>query len=150
MNTINLTHIGFLLENTEEIWFKTEDFTDLEIETSGENIVKVNDTILSFRAVEWLNATISANANHTYNSFGNPSEVTNFKRLIDSQNICAVIVKENDQDCVLYVHDNMFCSIDLDCCGNLDLIVVPADSIIESCCDDEPCCDESACCCSKE
>lgn len=147
MQIKEMTHIGFLLENCEEIWFNTDHVMEFEAEIGTEHLMKIQDEFVQFKTIDWLDMTVAAQANHTYNSFGKASEVTNFNRLLDEQEVVAVMIHAADEEVKrYYCEDDILTSISLDLEGNLAIVLVHEDDVMDEPCDCEC---ECECCCEE-
>lgn len=142
MHKRTVTNIGFLLENCEEIWFSPSDFISYEVDFGHEKMVLMNQTFLQIRTLDFLDVSIKATANHTYNSFGKASEVTNFNRLLDCHDITALLIRTETDERNYYCEDDVLTSVVLDLEGNLNVTLVHAEDIM-----DAPCECECECCC---
>lgn len=142
MRSVNMSHIGFLMENGEEVWFDACDVYAFEFDTGTKKMVKINDEYVEFETLDWLNMSICASANHTYNSFGMASEKTNFNRLLECPDIVAVLMHEEGTSINrYYCEDDILPSVELDLEGNLDIILVHEEDVM-----DVPCECECECC----
>ena len=131
MNKRTVTHIGFLMENSEEIWFHPSDLSYYEADFGHEKMVLLNETFLQIQTLDFLAVVVDAAANHTYNSFGKASEQTNFNRLIEGQDVTALMVRTKDDEYKYYCEDNMFVRASLDLEGHLHVIIVDEDDVMD-------------------
>jgi len=144
MRSVNMNNIGFLMENGEEIWFDALDVPAFEFDMGTKKIVKINDEYVEFETVDWLNMSVCAHANHTYNSFGMASEKTNFNRLLECPNIVAVLMCEDETSINrYYCEDDVLPSVELDLEGNLDIILVHEEDVMDVPCECECCCEDT-------
>ena len=127
MNSFDLHNIGFILENGEEIWFNAqEDMLEFHLQVGTEHILKLDgQSAVRFKSISGGDMKIAAKANHTYNCFGNPSELTSFQRLMDDVEIAGISISGCDTGVeTFYLPEEMGLCCDIDLYGNLFVEIV--------------------------
>lgn len=81
-----ITSVTLGLENLEQIHFRDNDIKDLGVEGITQQVVRFEAGTFQFDSCMFMHFTLDAKANHTYNSFGNPSELPVFDRLLEVEN----------------------------------------------------------------
>lgn len=133
------------LENMEEIALRLNEFEDLDIDNIKEGVAQCFNAVLQFHTCDFIHFRLKAQADHTYNSFDEPSEMTVFKRLTSVDDPLAYIklVYEDGTALEVFLPDSMSQSFSVDPYGDLHAIFAQQDD----CCaeDDDDC--ECGCCC---
>lgn len=126
------------LENFEKISLRLNEFEDLNIENIHETVAQFDSDVFQFDTCDFVYFRLKANADHTYNSFGDPSELTIFKRLtsVDMPVADIELVYDDDTTLDLFLADSMSQSFDVDQYGNLTATFVHRD---DDCCCREGC-----------
>lgn len=126
------------LENMEEIALRPNEFADLNIENIKESVAQFNNDVLQFHTCDFVYFRLNSHADHTYSSFGDPSELTTFKRLtsVDNPITDIELVYDDDTTLTLFLSDSMSQSFSVDSYGDLTAIFVQCD---DDCCGCEDC-----------
>lgn len=130
------------LENMEQISLRLNEFENLNIENIKESVAQFYSDVLQFNTCDFVHFRLKAHADHTYNSFGQPSELTIFKRLtsVDTPVTDIELVYEDGTTFEVFLSDSMSQSFSIDPYGNLSAVFAEQDD----CCVDEDC--ECGCC----
>lgn len=123
------------LENLEKISLRLNEFEDLNIENIKETVTQFDSDVFQFNTCDFVYFRLKANADHTYNSFGDPSELTIFKRLISVDMPVADIelVYDDDTTLDLFLADSMSQSFGIDQYGNLTAVIAQCDDDCRCC-----------------
>lgn len=133
------------LENMEEIALRLNEFEGLDIFDIKEGVLQCANAVLQFHTCDSVYFRLKAHADHTYNSFGDPSEMTIFKRLTSEDDPLAYIelVYEDGTTLELFLPDSMSQSFCVDPYGDLVAVFVRQEDFYVE--DDDEC--DCGCCC---
>lgn len=124
MKTVTSMSLG--LENLEQIYFRDGDVKELGVEGITQQVAKFESGTFQFDSCVFLHFTLDAKANHTYNSFGNPSELTVFDRLMEVENPvgCVTLTYDDGTTLDLYIPHDMEQVFSIDAYGDLEAAFV--------------------------
>lgn len=107
MKTVTGMYLG--LENLEQIHFRDGEVKELGVEGITQQVAKFESGTFQFDSCAFLHFTLDAKANHTYNSLGDPSELTVFDRLMEVNEPvgCVTLVYDNGTTQDLYLPHDM-------------------------------------------
>lgn len=137
MKQMNVTQIGILMDNHEEIWLDKKEIDTLNMSTNNETLTLCNGDFFNVKIIGSFKMKLYAIANHTYNSFGYPSSDTIFRRLMNRSDASGVIVRMQDKEEIYCIPDGFGLSSELDELGNL-FISMDSEEAIYGCCE---CCE---------
>lgn len=140
MKQMNVTQIGILMDNHEEIWLDKNEVNQLRLDVKNETLMLCNGDYISAKIIDSFEMKLSANANHTYNSFGYPSSETIFRRLIGHGDASGVMYRTHNEEVVYCIPDNYCLSCNLDELGNLYIHMEPEEAVY-GCCEYCDCCE---------
>ena len=116
-----VTNISLTLENTEIIKLSNDEVLKFFVKDITDQVVQIGYEIFQFQSFGFLYLKLKTTANHTYNSFGQPSKQTVFQRLLaeDSPIGCITLTYEDGSVAELYLPDGMEQDFATDSFGNL-------------------------------
>lgn len=126
------------LENAEKISLRLNEFEDLGIDNINESVAQIGSNVFQFSTCDFAHFRLKARADHTYKSFGGPSELTIFNRLtVVSAPVTSIeLVYDNKTTLELLILDTMRQIFDVDDHGDMDAIFILRDIFDE---DEGPC-----------
>lgn len=140
MKTVTSMTLG--LENLEQIPLRESDIKDLGVEGITQQVAKFEGGTFQFDSCAFLHFTLDAKANHTYNSFGSPSELTVFDRLLEVNDPvgCVTLIYDDGTTQDLYLSHDMEQTFSINKYGDL----LAAFGFVD---EDEACIGECGDCC---
>lgn len=137
MKQMNVTQIGILMDNHEEIWLDKQEISELNMNIQNETLTLCGGEFLSVKVIGSFDMQLHAAANHTYNSFGYPSSETIFRRLMNRSDASGIICRTLEYEETYCIPDGycLFCKLDER--GNL-CVHMNSEEEIYGCCE---CCD---------
>lgn len=138
-----VTSIGFGLENMEHIQLRKDEVKDFLMEGLTESAAQFGDEVFQFKSFAYLAMRLDAKANHTYGSYGTPSNKTIFDRLFETEDpVGCVELGYDDGTCAqFYIHGDMIQEYTVDEYGDLEIEFYFEDEIVlpelnGCCCED--------------
>ena len=137
----NITRIGFIMENCEEIVYGVDDLSTFTLATTPPKFIKLPEQdVVALRGVDYGEFGINASANHTYNSFGAPSKENGFTRICKRDIAIIKFYYDHGHEEEFFLTEEDEIIITVTDTGDLNILINedPINPINEPCC---CCCD---------